>query len=249
MQVELVIIVPVFNEAENVPLLVEEVAAALATVGHSFELVFVDDGSADHSWAAICGAQRLNSWVHGLRHVKRLGQSEALWTGFQATHSRLIATLDGDLQNDPADLPGLLAELESADLICGVRTQRQDGWRRRVSSQIARWVRKAALGIDFSDTGCGLKVFKRSALAGVFGFRGFHRFLLVLAHWNGAIIKEMPINHRPRKHGRAKYGIWNRIGCGMIDLLAMAWFNQRRLIHPPYLCYEQKQRSDHLVLK
>ena len=157
------------------------------------------------------------------------GQSAALWTGIQATTAPILATLDGDLQNDPADLPRLIAELERVDFVSGMRLQRRDNWVRRVSSRIARWARRTALGVDFRDTGCALRAFKRSALQGVFPFNGLHRFLPVLVHGGGATTLEVPVNHRPRVAGVSKYGVWNRLGRGIADLFAIAWYQRRRL--------------------
>ncbi|MEK7675716.1 MAG: glycosyltransferase family 2 protein [Verrucomicrobiota bacterium] len=229
MPCDISVIVPVFNEADNILPLAQEVAAALIHELRSYELVFVDDGSTDDTWARIQQARRSDARVRGLRHARNAGQSAALWTGLQATASPIIATLDGDRQNDPADLPKLLAELNQADFVCGVRTNRQDNFLRRVSSRVARQARKLVLGVDFSDTGCALRAFKRTALQGVFAFNGWHRFLPVLVHGGGASAREIPVHHRPRVAGVSKYGIWNRLGRGIFDLFAVAWFQKRRL--------------------
>lgn len=223
------IIVPVYNEAENVLPLAREIFAALKAVAQPAELVFVDDASSDRTWEQIQEARRQDPRVRGLRHGRRSGQSSALWTGIQATTAPILATLDGDLQNDPADLPRLIAELDRVDFVSGMRLQRRDNWLRRVSSRIARWARRTALGVDFRDTGCALRAFKRSALQGVFPFNGLHRFLPVLVHGGGATTLEVPVNHRPRVAGVSKYGVWNRLGRGIADLFAIAWYQKRRL--------------------
>jgi hypothetical protein len=137
--------------------------------------------------------------------------------------------MDGDRQNDPADFPKLLAELDRYDFVCGVRTRRQDNFRRRVSAAVARRARKIVLRVDFVDTGCGMRVFKRTVLNGLFPFNGLHRFLPVLVHGNGARTLEAPVNHRPRVAGVSKYGIFDRLGRGIVDLLAMAWYQRRRI--------------------
>ena len=227
--VEISIIVPVFNEADNVLPLAREVAKALDKEPRPFELVFVDDASRDGTWERIQEAYRLDPRVRGVRHERNSGQSGALWTGILSTNAPIITTLDGDLQNDPADLPRLLAELNNADFVCGMRFNRRDNWLRRVSSRIARWARKAALGTDFQDTGCAVRVFKRSTLAGVFPFNGWHRFLPVLVHACGVATKEVPVNHRPRVAGVSKYGVWNRLWRGIADLIGVAWHLRRRL--------------------
>lgn len=229
MAVDISIIVPVFNEADNVLVLAREVAAAMSGQPLGYELVFVDDASTDATWAKVAEARKADPRVRGLRHTANRGQSAALWTGIQATTAPIIATLDGDLQNNPADLPRLLSELAHADFVSGKRVRRQDNFVRRSSSRIARWARKAVLKVDFCDTGCALRAFKRSAVQGVFPFNGFHRFLPILVHGCGRSALEIPVNHRPRVAGVSKYGVWNRLGRGIYDLLAIGWYQKRRL--------------------
>ena len=226
---EIAVIVPVYNEEDNVLPMAREVSDAMTKSGRSYELVFVDDASTDGTWKKIEEARRQNSNVRGLRHAVNSGQSAALWTGIQASSSDIIATLDGDLQNDPADIPQMLPSLAKADFVCGVRAKRRDTFVRRSSSKIARWARRSALKVDFCDTGCAMRVFKRSALMGVFPFNGFHRFLPVLVHGNGVSTLEVPVNHRPRVAGVSKYGVWNRVWRGIYDLIALSWFQKRRL--------------------
>ncbi len=223
------IIVPVFEETDNVLPMSREVAAAFASVPNDWELVFVDDGSRDATWEKICEAARGNPRVRGVRHTRNAGQSAALWTGIQHTNRPLLATLDGDLQNNPADLPRLLKELESCDFACGWRQNRQDTFVRRLSSRLARAARSAALGAEFRDTGCALRVFRRAALTGVFGFNGLHRFLPILVAGGGFRVREVPVSHRPRVAGVSKYGVWNRLGRGLYDLMAIAWYQRRRV--------------------
>jgi dolichol-phosphate mannosyltransferase len=239
---ELSIVVPVFNEEDNILPLADEVRRAFGNKPVDYEILFVDDGSTDSTWQKIATARLADPRVRGFRHQQNAGQSAALWTGIQATNSPLVATLDGDLQNDPADLPRLLDELRDCDFVCGVRTKRNDNWLRRVSSRIARKARRAALHVDFCDTGCAVRVFKRSALKGVFPFNGLHRFLPVLVNAAGARTREVPINHRARIAGYSKYGLHNRLWRGIFDLFAMAWYQKRRITEIP--CIElETQRS------
>jgi dolichol-phosphate mannosyltransferase len=224
---EITVIVPVLNEAGNVLPLAREVVAALGS--RDFELVFVDDGSTDGTWAQIQAAQAQDARVRGWRHPRRLGQSAALWTGLERTTGPVVATLDGDLQNDPADLPRLLGLLAEADFVLGVRRRRRDNWTRRLSTQVAHGARRLVLGVDFEDAGCAARVFKRSVLCAVFPFDGLHRFLPLLVAGGGFRVQEAPVNHRPRHAGRSKYGVWNRLGRGIVDLLAVAWYQRRRL--------------------
>jgi dolichol-phosphate mannosyltransferase len=226
---EISIVVPVYNEEENVLPLAKEIALVMKTVPRSYELVFVDDCSTDGTWARIAEAQRLDPRVRGLRHIKNSGQSAALWTGFQRTTSSILATLDGDLQNDSADLPSMIEQLASADFITGTRVKRADSWVRRVSSKIARAARRAVLKVDIQDSGCAVRVFRRQALSAAFPFNGLHRFLPILVASAGFKTVQVPVHHRPRIAGMSKYGVGNRLWRGIFDLFAIAWFQKRRL--------------------
>jgi dolichol-phosphate mannosyltransferase len=228
------IIVPMYNEADNVLPLAREVGAAFAAQPRAFELVLVDDASTDSTWNQIQGASETFPFIRGLRHQHNGGQSAALWTGIQASTSPILATIDGDLQNDPADLVRMLGELDRVDFVCGMRLNRRDTAIRRISSRIARWARKAVLNADFRDTGCAARVFKRSALEGLFPFNGLHRFLPVLVHGNGVKTLEVPVNHRPRVAGVSKYGVWNRLGRGIYDLFAVGWYLKRCIRPIPF---------------
>jgi len=226
---EISVVVPLRNEGPNILPLATAIFNALRQEPRGLELILVDDGSSDDTWQRILEARRADPRVRALRHPRSHGQSAALWTGFQAARGSVIATLDGDLQNDPADLPGMLAELATCDLVCGVREKRMDNRVRRLSASIARSARKVALGVDFRDTGCGLRVFKRSVLATIPAFDGFHRFMPILAQGGGALTKEVAVSHRPRIAGRSKYGVWNRLGRGIRDLAGLRWYLKRQL--------------------
>jgi dolichol-phosphate mannosyltransferase len=226
---EIAIVIPVFNEEGNVLPLADEIVAAMQNLGRSYEIMFVDDTSTDATWEKIREAHQRHGVVNGLRHERNAGQSAALWTGILATTSPIVVTLDGDRQNDPADLPKLLAELKECDFVCGVRAKRQDTWLRRVSTRVARAARHRVLKVDFCDTGCAFRAFKRSAVEGVLPFNGVHRFLPVLVHGNGARTKEIPIGHRARVAGVSKYGLWNRVWRGIYDLIGLSWYQKRRL--------------------
>ncbi len=230
---EIAIIVPMYNESGNVSPMVEEVSRAFSGLNRPWELVLVDDASTDDTWARIQAAHGADPRVRGLRHTRNQGQSAAVWTGITGTTSPILCTLDGDLQNNPADLPRMVTMLESLDFVCGHRQNRQDTWVRKVSSRIARIARKSALGYDFADTGCALRAFRRSALAGVFPFNGLHRFLPILVAGNGSRCQEIPVSHRPRVAGVSKYGVWNRLGRGIFDLIGVAWYQRRRLRSAP----------------
>jgi len=226
---EISVIVPVFNEAENILPLWGEVSAALGATGRSYELVFVDDGSTDATWERIQQARQQDARVRGLKHAHNAGQSAAVWTGLQATTGPIVATLDGDRQDDPAELPRMLGLLGEVDFVSGMRLRRQDNWLRRVSTRVARGAVQTVLGPRFRDTGCALRVFKREVLAGVFAFNGWHRFLPILVAGGGFRVREIPVHHRPRVAGISKYGVWNRVWRGLYDLFGVAWVQKRRL--------------------
>jgi len=232
MKPDVSVVVPLRNEAPNVLTLADRIFRAMDNGQRVVELIFVDDGSTDETWIRVLEAKNLDSRVRALRHSRNAGQSAALWTGFKACEAKVIATLDGDLQNDPADLPGMLAELENCDMVCGVRKKRRDNFVRRISSSVARIARKMVLGVDFRDSGCNLRVFKSSLLCDLIPFDGIHRFLPILAQATGAVIKELPVNHHPRTAGKSKYGICNRLGRGIVDLIALRWLLRRQLILP-----------------
>jgi len=243
--VELSIVVPLYNESENVLPLARRVFEVFAHDPRSLELVLVDDGSTDATWQQMLAARQMDGRVRAVRHLKRSGQSAALWTGCLAARAPVLCTLDGDLQNDPADLAGMLDALEECDLVCGVRTKRQDGGLRRLSAIVARWARRAVLGVDFQDTGCNLRVFKRPVLQKLFPFDGLHRFMPILAHHAGAIVREMPVSHKPRLAGKSKYGIYNRLGRGILDLAAMAWYRRRQIGTVQAVEYHDQPNGQH----
>jgi len=234
MSPEISVVVPLWNEQPNVIPLTQQVFAALAKEPRAIELILVDDASTDGTWEEILEAQRKEPRVRALRLLRHSGQSAALWTGFGASRGHILASLDGDLQNDPADLPRLLTALADCDLVCGVRLKRMDNSLRRFSSRVARWARKTVLGVDFRDTGCSLRALKRPVLQTLFPFDGLHRFMPILAHIGGAAVVEMPISHRPRHAGQSKYGVWNRLGRGICDLAAIAWYRKRQVAKIPF---------------
>ncbi len=223
---------PVKNEADNILPLVAEIRAALGG-GPAYEILYVDDGSTDATPARLREAARSASDLRVITHAASCGQSAALRTGVMAARGGVIATLDGDGQNDPADLPRLVAAFlnpASADelgLIAGQRVKRRDSAVKRWSSRIANRVRGAMLGDDTPDTGCGLKVFAREAFLRLPYFDHMHRFLPALMRREGFAVGLEAVNHRPRIHGRSKYGINNRLWVGIVDLFGVFWLQQR----------------------
>ncbi|MDX9860594.1 MAG: glycosyltransferase [Rhodospirillales bacterium] len=230
---ELSVVVPVHNESENVVPLILETHAALDG-RFDFELVYVDDCSDDETPRLLGEALDRFPRLRVLRHRVRAGQSAALATGIEAAHGATVATLDGDGQNDPSDIPALVKQLlECADpdrlLVAGHRAKRRDTAVKRLSSRVANGVRRTLLGDGTPDTGCGLKVFTRSAFLAMPRFDHMHRFLPALMLRAGGAVVSVPVNHRHRTRGRTKYGVLDRLWVGLFDLVGVMWLQRRRL--------------------
>jgi dolichol-phosphate mannosyltransferase len=221
------VVVPVRNEAPNIAPLVAEIGAALAGVAH--EIIYVDDGSDDDSAKAVQAASASARLILR-RHRQSCGQSAAIVTGVRAATGVWIATLDGDGQNDPADIPALLARAQSEAgliLVAGHRTRRQDNAVKRLTSRFANRLRAALLGDATPDTGCGLKIISRAAFLELPAFDHMHRFLPALVIRAGGRVISMPVNHRPRLRGVSKYGTIDRALVGIVDLAGVAWLQRR----------------------
>jgi dolichol-phosphate mannosyltransferase len=226
------VVVPFYDEQGNAAGLHAEIVAALAGVAGGFECVYVDDGSRDGTGEVLAKLAASDARVRVISFPENCGQSAALAAGFAATRGELIATLDGDGQNDPADLPRLLGALERADCVNGVRTSRQDAWHKKLSSRVANGFRNWATREHVTDVGCSLRVMRASFVKRVKLYRGMHRFLPTLLRLEGARLTELPVNHRPRRSGVSKYGIGNRLFVGIADVLAVRWM-MKRALRPP----------------
>jgi len=228
---ELSVVVPIHNEAENIEPLVEEIRTALA--GRAYEIIYVDDGSTDRSLEILLELAVRCPELRVFSHERSCGQSTAIRTGVKAARAEWVATLDGDGQNDPADIP-LLLELvedphrpEGLKLINGHRHQRRDTWVRRASSKVANFVRRSLLRDDTPDSGCGLKLFERQAWLDLPFFDHIHRFTPALFLANGHEVRSVKVHHRPRTRGQSKYGISNRLWVGIVDLFGVVWLLRR----------------------
>lgn len=228
------VVVPVCNESPNIGPLVEEICGALA--GVDFEIIYVDDGSSDDSAEEVLRARQSHPQcaLRLLRHSRRAGQSAALATGVAAARAQWVATLDGDGQNDPADLPALLAargepQHAGVRLIMGNRARRRDSAFRRLQSRLANKVRAALLDDGTPDTGCGIKLFERETFLRLPYFDHMHRFLPALFQRQGAAVVSVVVNHRPRQRGQSKYGMFNRLWVGIVDTLGVMWLQRRRV--------------------
>jgi len=224
---EVSLVIPVYNEVENVPVLAGEIRAALDPSRLDYEVVWVDDGSTDGSGEVLERLQSEDARARLVRLRRNSGQSAALAAGFWKARGRIVVTLDSDLQNDPADIPALLAALEGWDVVSGVRQNRRDSWVRLTSSRVANAVRNWATDEQITDVGCSLKAYRAEFLRHLPMFNGMHRFLPTLVRWNGARVRELPVHHRPRLHGTAKYGIGNRLFRALADLMAVRWMRTR----------------------
>ena len=218
------VVVPLFNEEENVPLLQSELTRALA--GLDYEIVFVDDGSTDRTADRIEAGPR----IQVLRFEKNAGQSAALYAGLKNSRGATAVLIDGDLQNDPADIPKLLSEIErGADLVCGYRAQRKDTFVKRVTSRVANFVRSRFTKDGVRDTGCTLKAMRRECISALIPFKGMHRFIPALVKGAGFRLVEVPVNHRARQFGQSKYGLGNRALRATIDMFGVRWLLSRQL--------------------
>jgi len=226
---ELSLVIPVYNERDSLPVLVGEIAAALA--GRRFEIVAVDDGSVDGSLDVLKRLKLEYPELHVVALVAHAGQTAAFAAGFRAARGPVIVTLDADLQNDPADVPALVARLEISGMtaIVGYRLNRRDtGWK-RLQGRIANAVRNRINRETIRDTGCSLKAFRADAVRALPLYDGMHRFFPTLIKLYGGTVGEVPVQHRPRRFGRTKYGMWNRVLRSLADALAVRWMQRRVL--------------------
>ncbi|RTZ72596.1 MAG: dolichol-phosphate mannosyltransferase [Gammaproteobacteria bacterium] len=228
---EISVVVPVHNEEENIEPLIDEIRTALA--GRRYEIVYVDDGSTDRSLEILLGLARKYPELQVRAHEKSCGQSTAIRTGVKTARAPWVATLDGDGQNDPADIPLLMELMDDPHrppelkLINGHRHKRKDTWVKRMSSKVANFVRRSLLHDDTPDSGCGLKLFSREAWLDLPFFDHIHRFTPALFLANGHQVRSVKVHHRPRVRGKSKYGIHNRLWVGIVDLFGVIWLLRR----------------------
>src|SRR5215472_10945353 len=228
---DLSIVVPVYNEEENLPLLWPEIREVLAPTGLSYEVILVDDGSRDRSAEIIRGFRDKDARVRLVRLKANAGETAATDAGFKTVRGRYVVSMDADLQNDPHDIPGMLKHLEQWDAVTGWRVNRAagDSLVRRVSSRIANRVRNALSDETIQDSGCTFRAFRRECLRDLVLYKGFHRFVPTLLKMRGYRVIEVPVGHRPRRFGRSKYGVLNRAIVAFADLLVIRWMNARLL--------------------
>jgi glycosyltransferase involved in cell wall biosynthesis len=222
------IVIPLHNEERSIALLYDELQAALEPLGQEWEAVFVDDGSVDGSFAALTRLHDANENVRVVRLRRNFGKAAALAAGFSQARGETVVTIDADLQDDPAEIPRLLVKLEEGfDLVSGWKTRRRDPLRRRVLSRIFNWVTGRMSGLRLHDMNCGLKAYRAEVVRGMPLYGELHRFIPVLAQYRGFRVAELPVNHRPREHGRSRYGVERYIR-GFLDLLTVSFIGRYR---------------------
>ncbi len=222
------VVVPVYNEERNVALLLDELHSALQQVGQPWEAIFVDDGSNDGTFAALTRLHATQENVVVVRLRRNFGKAAALAAGFDQAKGETVITIDGDLQDDPAEIPRLLAKLEEGfDLVSGWKSHRRDPWSRRLMSRIANTVTGWVSGIRLHDMNCGFKAYRAEVVHGLRLYGELHRYIPVLAHYRGYRIAELPVHHRPREHGRSRYGPERYIR-GFLDLLTVSFIGRYR---------------------
>lgn len=226
---ELSIVVPVYNEKESVAPLLEEIVAAVGDDSENVEIVFVNDGSSDGTGEELDRLTREYSSLRTIHFERNAGQSAAMACGFRRARGRYIVALDGDGQNDPADIPRIVERLSDYPVVCGIRRKRQDSLAKRWGSKLANNVRRWVTGDTIVDTGCSLKGFHAEPLKNLYYFNGVHRFLPILLEMQGCRIDQIEVNHRPRTRGKSKYSNLGRLAKTWQDLLGVHWMQSRKL--------------------
>ncbi len=228
-QTQISFVIPVFNEEKNLEPLYREITEAAGQMGHAYEILLVDDGSIDGSLTAIKGLAEEDARVRYISLACNTGQSAALSAGFQYASGDIIITMDGDLQNDPTDIPGMLAYYGEYDMVTGWRQDRQDSFGKKVAGRIGNAFRNLVTGDAIRDTGCSLKIMNGPMVRRIKLFKGLHRFLPTLMRLEGARVMEVKVNHRPRLHGVSKYGNLHRGIEGFFDVFVMRWMMRKKI--------------------
>jgi dolichol-phosphate mannosyltransferase len=225
------VVTPAHNEAECLPRLIHEIVTALSGLGRPYEIIVVDDASTDQTGSRLKEIRKDLPCLRIVRMKQRSGQSSALAAGFRYARGRYIATLDADGQNDPSDIPKMLGQVISGtcDMVTGCRVDRRDTWLRRISSKVANGIRNGLTREQVRDSACGQRVFRRECLQEIPYFNGMHRFMPTLVKMQGHRVVEMPVHHRQRTAGTAKYGLFNRLLRPLADTLAVRWMQNRRI--------------------
>ncbi len=229
MPIKYSIIVPLKDEEGNIQALIEETEPVMESLKQPWEMILVDDGSVDKTREILTRLSSSRKFLRPLHFTKNFGQSAAFDAGFKAARGEFVITLDGDRQNDPADIPKLIEQMKDFDLVCGIRQKRRDTPVKRITSFLANKIRSKFLNDGIQDTGCSLKLYRRSCLETIKLYQGMHRFLPALFQIEGYKVGQIPVRHRERTHGKTKYNFLNRSFNTVFDMLAVRWMRQRKL--------------------
>jgi len=227
--IDISVVVPVYNEEENLPVLVPQIAEVLKPLGKTYEMIFVDDGSQDHSRRLLKEMALQFPQIRILGFKKNCGETAAGAAGIKEARGGIVITIDADLQNDPKDIPRMLDYLKEYDMVTGWRQKREDSWVKRITSRIANRIRNSLSGEEIQDSGCTFRAYKRECLQDIKLYKGMHRFIPTLVKMEGYRVIEIPIAHHPRKFGVSKYTTWNRMWRAFVDLLAVKWMKSRHI--------------------
>lgn len=227
--IDISVVVPVYNEEENLPVLIPQIAEVLKPLGKTYEMIFVDDGSNDHSRRFLKEMALQYPQIRILGFKKNCGETAAGAAGIKEARGGIVITIDADLQNDPKDIPRMLDYLKEYDMVTGWRQKREDSWVKRITSRIANRIRNSLSGEEIQDSGCTFRAYKRECLQDLKLYKGMHRFIPTLVKMEGYRVIEIPIAHHPRKFGVSKYTTWNRMWRAFIDLLAVKWMKSRHI--------------------
>lgn len=228
-KVKISVVLPVFNEAQSVPLVASGIIEVLDKLNEAYEIIFVDDGSTDNSFEILKNICSKHKAVRAIRFKKNRGETAALDAGFKAARGDWVVAMDADLQTDPNDILKMLEKTKEYDVVWGYRDKRNDPWIKLISSKVANFVRNKLTNENIRDVGCPLRVIKKEYLDKLKLFTGLHRFMPTLCKMEGAKVVELEINHLPRRYGKSKYNIWNRAFRSFVDLLAVRWMLKRHL--------------------
>jgi glycosyltransferase involved in cell wall biosynthesis len=228
-KIDISIVAPVYNEEENLPILVSQLVDVLTPLGKSYEMIFVDDASTDRSRSVLKEMVSRVPQIRVLGFRKNCGETAAGAAGLKAARGDVVITIDADLQNDPKDIPMMLGCLKEYDMVTGWRRKRDDSWVKRVTSKIANGIRNTLSGETIRDSGCTYRAYKRECLENIKLYKGMHRFMPTLVKMEGFRVIEVPIAHHPRQFGVSKYTTWNRMWRAFVDLLAVRWMKSRHI--------------------
>jgi len=227
--IDISLVVPVYNEEENLPILIPEMTEVLQGLGKSYEMIFVDDGSTDGSRALLKRMIAQDPQIRLLGFKRNCGETAAGAAGLKEARGEIVITMDADLQNDPKDIPKMLDYLKNYDMVSGWREKREDSRIKRITSKIANGIRNGLSKESVRDSGCTFRTYKRECLQNLKLYKGMHRFMPTLVRMEGFRVIEIPISHRPRKFGVSKYNTWNRMWRAFVDLLAVRWMKNRHI--------------------